>query len=188
MNARLMKTAGLMTVGLTLVAGTALVNPRIEAGAQVAPGPPDRQVETATMTREQTEVVLNAYLAQLVSNGSYADFFADDIILTLMDAGDVVEGRQAVTDTVRFLHEMAFDAAPEVESIIYGEGIASAEIVFAAKHMEEFNGIPATGAEIRVPYSVVWELEHGKIVDLRVYQLASGLTTHLLALTAEPES
>lgn len=154
------------------------------AGAKELPRP----VTSPAITREETQTVLEAYLTELLANGSYADFFADDIVVTMMDVGQEVHGRDAAHEAVRGLHELAFDAAPELRSIVYGEGIASAEVVFVGTQVGEFAGVPATGGQVQVPYTVVWELEDGKITDLRLYQLATGLTTQLTALAGQPSS
>ena len=55
------------------------------------------------------------------------------------------------------------------------------EAIFAARHVGEFAGIPPTGREVRVPYSVHYELTDGHISALRVYGLVQGL---LAALTS----
>ncbi len=141
------------------------------------------KADPVKMTREETQRVLEAYLTELLDNGSYADFFADDIVVTMMDVGQEVHGRDAAHEAVRNLHEITFDAGPELRTIVYGEGIASAEVVFVGTQIGEFAGVAATGGEVRVPYTVVWELDQGKITDLRLYQLATGLTTQVTAFT-----
>ena len=49
------------------------------------------------------------------------------------------------------------------------EGKAAVEVDFVGKDVGEFNGIAATGREVRVPYSVVYDLEGEKIKGLRIY-------------------
>jgi len=147
-----------------------------------------RPVASPPMTREETQTVLEAYLTELLANGSYADFFAEDIVVTMMDVGQEVHGREAAHQAVRDLHELTFEAAPELSTIVYGEGIASAEVVFVGTQVGDFAGVPATGGEVRVPYTVVWELDQAKITDLRLYQLATGLATQVTALADQPSS
>ncbi|CAN5689872.1 hypothetical protein BH23CHL5_BH23CHL5_21120 [soil metagenome] len=135
------------------------------------------------MSREETQATIDAYLEHLLSDGSYEDFFAEDIVVSMMDVGREVKGRDSTREAVEYLHEVAFDAASELVTIIYEEGIASAEVIFIAIQIGKFAGVQPTGAEVRVPYSVVWELKNGQITALRLYQLASGLTEQVSAFS-----
>lgn len=134
------------------------------------------------MTVSETRTVLGSYLHALVSKGGFGSFFADDIVVTLMDSGQEVRGRVEAEIIVNYLHNVAFRATPEVQTVIYGEGIASAELIFAGRQVETFEDIPPSNEDLRVPYAVVWELENGKITSLRLYQFASALTATITAL------
>ena len=170
-------------IGAAVIAVGVLVTTAVGAfaGSSMV-SPPHAYVQPAPMTRVETQLIMEAYLEALLGGGSYADFFADDILVTMMDTGQEARGREAAYEALNNLHEIAFDAAPEPRSIVYGDGIASAEIVFVGTQIGEFGDVLPTGGEVRVPYSVVWELELGKITDLRLYQLATGLTTQVTAL------
>jgi predicted ester cyclase len=122
-----------------------------------------------SMTVEQTQTTLDAYLDALVGGGLYADYFADDIVVTMMDSGQETVGREAAAQAIGYLHEVAFTAKPELKALIVGEGQAALEAVFVATHTGEFAGIAPTGKEVRLPYSVFYELENGKITALRLY-------------------
>jgi ketosteroid isomerase-like protein len=175
-------TAAMIAAVLTVIAAVGIVSG--SAAAKVW----QDDAEPAAMSRDETQAVLENYVEQLLSNGSYADFFADDIVVTLMDVGQETRGRDAAHELVQYLHEVVFDVTLETRTIVYGEGIASAEIVFVGTQLVEYAGVQPTGEEIRVPYSVAWELEDGKITDLRLYQLATGISTQLTALAEEPAS
>jgi predicted ester cyclase len=43
------------------------------------------------------------------------------------------------------------------------------EADFVGTHIGEFQGVPATGNAVRVPYAVVYDVDGGRIVALRVY-------------------
>ena len=173
-------TAAMIAPALTAIAAVGIISSSTAAKVW------QDDAEPAAMSRDETQAVLEAYVEQLLSNGSYADFFADDILVTMMDVGQEIRGRDAAHEAVQYLHEIAFEVTLEPRTIVYGEGIASAEIVFAGTQIAEYAGVQPTGAEIRVPYSVAWELEDGKITDLRLYQLATGITTQLAAPGEEP--
>jgi predicted ester cyclase len=53
--------------------------------------------------------------------------------------------------------------------VAFGDGVAALEAVFAATHTGDFASIPATGASVRVPYCVVYELVDEKITALHAY-------------------
>ena len=55
-------------------------------------------------------------------------------------------------------------------------------MVFVGTHTGDFAGIPASGKQVAVPYSVFYDLADGKITALRIYGFATGLVA---ALTAE---
>ena len=59
------------------------------------------------------------------------------------------------------------------------DGVAGLEAVFVGTHTAEFAGIAATGAEVRLPYTVFYDLEGGKIVELRAYFPISALVQQL---------
>ena len=68
------------------------------------------------------------------------------------------------------------------------EGKAAVEVDFVGKHVGEFYGIAATGREVRVPYSVVYDLEGEKIKALRIYMPTDVLLEQLGATTSPEQS
>ena len=46
---------------------------------------------------------------------------------------------------------------------------AVAEAEFVARHIAEFAGRPASGKEVRAPYTVMYDLEGERIKALRIY-------------------
>jgi steroid delta-isomerase-like uncharacterized protein len=104
-----------------------------------------------------------------VQRGPYAQYFAGDVTFMLMGTNQEVKGRDAVEQFIRYLHEQAFDARPELKNTIIGDGNAAAEIDFVGTHTGEFIGVPASGKEVRVPYSVMYDLQGDKITALRAY-------------------
>jgi steroid delta-isomerase-like uncharacterized protein len=135
-----------------------------------------------TMSVEETRAVLEPYLTALVAREDIAPYFADDVVLSLVEVGQEIRGREAVAGAIDELHHQTFDAHPEVVNLIVGEAQAAGEFVFVGTHTEEFAGIQATGRSVRVPYTVFYDLADGKITALRIYGFAGGLVA---ALTAE---
>ena len=122
------------------------------------------------MSVEETERTIREYLDALLSGGDFAAYFADDVVWTTMETGDQIKGREAVTDFIVTLHRQLFDASPELVNVTTADGVAAIEAVFAGTHTAEFASVPATGAAVRLPYSVSYDISHdGKIDALRAY-------------------
>ena len=131
------------------------------------------------MTVEETERTIRAYLDALQTGGDFAAYFADDITWTTMEMGDEIRGRDPVRDFIVALHTQLFDATPEFGHVTVADGVAALEAVFVGKHIAEFAGVPATGAEVRLPYSVSYDISGGKIDALRAYFPITALIQQL---------
>jgi steroid delta-isomerase-like uncharacterized protein len=121
------------------------------------------------MSLEETETTVRQYLDALLDEGDFAAFFADEVLWTTMETGDQIRGREAVRDFIIALHRQLFDASPEIVSTEFADGVAALEAVFVGTHTAEFAGVPATGATVRLPYSMFYDISGGKIVALRAY-------------------
>ena len=121
------------------------------------------------MSIEETEGTVRQYLDALLNGGDFAAFFDDEVLWTTMETGDEIRGREAVRDFIIALHSQLFDASPELVSIEFADGVAGLEAVFVGTHTAEYAGVPATGAAVRLPYSMFYDISGGKIVALRAY-------------------
>jgi len=138
--------------------------------------------EPSAMSIDETQAVMDAYLAALVGREDIAPYFSDDAAFELVDVDQRVEGRDAVVDAIVELHQQTFDAHPELTNLVIGEGVAAAELVFVGTHTGDFAGIPASGREVAVPYAAFYDLADAEITALRIHGFATGLVA---ALTAE---
>lgn len=131
------------------------------------------------MSVDETRAALEPYLDALVAREDIAPYFADDVLLTLVEVGQEIRGREAVAGAIQELHTVTFDARPEVVNLVVTNGAAAGEFVFIGTHTGEFAGIPATGRQVSVPYTVFYDLADGEIAALRIYGFASGLIAQL---------
>ena len=131
------------------------------------------------MSLEETQSTVGQYLDALRSGGDFAAFFADDVLWTTMETGDQIRGREAVRDFIVAMHSQSFDASPELVSTEFADGVAGLEAVFIGTHTAEFAGVPATGAAVRLPYSMFYDISGGKIVALRSYFPITALLNQL---------
>src|SRR4051794_17806554 len=97
------------------------------------------------MSTELTQQTMQAYGTELIKRGPYGQYFTDDVTFTLMGTDQVFRGAAAVEGFIRLLHEQAFDAQPELVSMLFGDGQSAVEAIFRGKHMAEFMGVAATG-------------------------------------------
>ncbi len=82
-------------------------------------------------------------------------------------------------DFIIALHSQLFDASPELGNVAFADGVASLEAVFVGTHTADFAGVRATGASVRLPYSVFYDVSGGKIDALRAYFPITALIQHL---------
>lgn len=136
------------------------------------------------MPHEETEGTVRQYLDALLNGGDFAAFFADEVVWTTMETGEQIQGRAAVRDFIIDLHHQWFDASPELVNITFADDVAGLEAVFVGTHTAEFAGVPATGAAVRLPYSVFYDVAGRSIVALRAYFPVTALVQQLAAAAA----
>ena len=133
------------------------------------------------MAPEQVRETLNEYVEVLLARGDYARFFADDVHLEIAGTDQSADGREATEQMIRFMHEIAFDAQPELVNVVVDDHGAAAEAVFAGTHTGEFAGVGATGNAVRLPYSAFYAVQDGQITGLRLYMSLADLIAQISA-------
>jgi len=128
---------------------------------------------------ETARATMTAYLDALLARGPYERFFAPAASLQVMGTDQQAHGRDQVAGLIRYLHEQAFDAQPQIKCLLVDGERAALEADFVGRHVAEFAGKRATGKEIRVPYSVVYELESEQITALRIYMSMDAIMRQL---------
>lgn len=136
---------------------------------------------TSSSTSSPARAVAEGYMEALLSGGDFEQYFSDDVAFEMVGAGITTRGRNEVGAFIRAAHFEMFDGTVEFTSLVVddrGTGFAL-EAVFVARHIGEFAGIPATGREVRIPYSVHYDLTDGEISALRIHALAQALVSAL---------
>ena len=136
------------------------------------------------MSLEATTQTINSYLDALLNGGDFGQFFTDEVRWTNMETGDEIQGREAVRDFIVALHRELFDAKPEVRSVGIADGLAALEADFVGVHTGEFAGIAPTGAAVRVPYCVFYDVGEAGITALRAYMPVRQMVAELEAAAA----
>ncbi len=130
------------------------------------------------MSAEDTRATMTAYLDALNGEGDFRAFLTDDVVFTAVGTDQEFKGADAV-QTIDYFHTVAFEVSTEVRRLVVTEDQAAAELVFHAKHIGDFAGIPATGKSVSIPFSVFYDLAGGKVASIRVYQLLGALLSEL---------
>ena len=118
---------------------------------------------------DATRTTMTSYAEALMERGNFAQYLASDVTLQLMGTDQDAHGRDAVERMIRYFHDQAFDAQPELKCLLVEGERAVVEVDFVARHVAEFAGRPATGKDVRVPYTVIYDLEGDRIKALRIY-------------------
>jgi predicted ester cyclase len=121
------------------------------------------------MSLEATTRIMNDYFEALLGGGDFGRYFTDDVSWTTMETGDQVSGRDAVADFIVMFHRRAFDAHPELKRSAVTDGYAFVEADFVGTHVGQFADLAPTGAAIRVPYCVGYDVVDSGIQALRGY-------------------
>ena len=138
------------------------------------------------MSGEDTQRAMKAYIEDLLEGGPYKRHFTEDVVVSLVGTDQGAEGPDGAEGWIDYLHTQAFEARPELKSLIVADGQAAAEFDFVGRHVGEFGGMGATGRSVRVPYSAVYDLEGEKIRAVRIY-LSMELLMQQLGSTPSSE-
>lgn len=126
-------------------------------------------LDTTTLSVEETKRTIDAYLAALMTRGDFGQYFADDVRWTTMESGEQVVGRADVATYIGSMHVTLFDAHPELKNLVVGPGKVAGEFDFVGTNTGDYEGVAATGQEMRVPYVVFYDVSEQGIAALRAY-------------------
>ena len=128
------------------------------------------------MSIETNRKIMSRYLD---SNHSDLSMMAEDVVFTNMASGEKHNGPEAVTQMLKFIYHVAFDAHAETKNLIINETNAVFEVDFVGKHIGEFAGIQPTNKSVKVPLCVVYDIENEKIKNARIYFEGPALMAQL---------
>ncbi len=134
------------------------------------------------MTADRQKL-MDDYIEALRRGGDISGFFAPDVVWRTMETGEEVVGAAAVTEYIRVFHSVFFEAEPKIRSLVVTGDFACLEANFVGRHIAEFAGIPAEGADVDVAYCVTYGLSDAGITWLRVYLPLAQLVGQLQADT-----
>lgn len=106
-------------------------------------------------------------------------YVAEDAVYISMNTGEKTVGREAVGQMLHYIYHVAFDARAEIRNTILTENKAVLEMDFIGKHIGEFAGVQSTGKQVKVPITIVYDLENGLIKEARIYMLMDVMMKQL---------
>lgn len=130
----------------------------------------------STISIETNRDVIMRYFE---SDHTDASMMAEDVVFTDMASGQEHRGRNGVLQMLNYVYHVAFEATAVTRNLIFGENNAVWEGDFIGRHIGEFAGVPATGKEVNVPLTVVYDLANGQITRARIYFMASAFMRQL---------
>jgi hypothetical protein len=75
--------------------------------------------------------VMQDYIDALVKRADFTRYFTEDVIATFEGTDQRADGREAAGQLIRYVHETAFDARPELKNLLADTGKAAIEADFA---------------------------------------------------------
>jgi hypothetical protein len=146
---------------------------------------PSARGADARMSRTESQLVAAQFLDGMLTNGPFAQVCSPNLLISIVDSGQSVVGvslaRLAFDEIMQNSH--ATDAT--VESLIVGEGNASAEIALTGNVLDSNGTIAEPGRVVRTTYSVFLDMNTGKVTSLHIYGFDDLLT---LNVPATPDS
>jgi steroid delta-isomerase-like uncharacterized protein len=118
------------------------------------------------MSIESTRATMIKYFED---DDAAAGLMTDDVVYTRMATGEEHRGKAAVLAMLHKFYAVSFSGKVETKNIFYADQRAVGEWDYVGKHIGEFEGIAATGKDVRVPLCVVYDLESDKIKRARIY-------------------
>jgi hypothetical protein len=88
--------------------------------------------------------VMQDYIDALVKRADFSSYFTEDVVATFEGTDQRADGRQAAGELIRYVHETAFDARPELKNLLVDTGKAAIEADFAG------TGVAVLKKQVRV--------------------------------------
>jgi steroid delta-isomerase-like uncharacterized protein len=135
------------------------------------------------MTTDETRRVLTDYL-----DGHDENCLASDAVFHDTATGRQTVGREAIGQMLEWMYHGAFEAHADIKNLIVADGAGVLEADFVGTHIGEFEGVPPTGRQVRVPLCVTYDLRDGAIASANIYLQAAVLMAQLVnGSTDQPE-
>lgn len=98
-----------------------------------------------------------------------AAVLAPDAAFVDVTTGRRWTGANEIAAMLDGMYRVAFDARVEEPRLVADADAVVLEATFVGRHIGEFAGVAATGAEVRVPLVVVYDLADGVIRGARIH-------------------
>ena len=146
---------------------------------------PSARGADARMTRSESQLVAATFLDGMLTDGPFAQVCSANLIVSIVDSGQSVVGVGLARLAFEEIMQTTNASDATVESLIVGEGNASAEIALTGNVVDATGTIAEPGRVVRTTYSVFLDMSTGKVTSLHLYGFDDLLT---LNAPATPDS
>lgn len=121
------------------------------------------------------------YLRALGAGTALRPFLADEVLFEAPGRWSI-SGAAVVERVVRHHYEVEFSARAEVVTLVAEDRHAAADVLFEGVHVGEYDGIAATGREVRVPLAMFFDVEAERIAVIRLHYSPEQVRAQLLGV------
>jgi hypothetical protein len=149
----------------------------------IAAHAPSARGADARMTRSESQLIAAQFLDGMINGGPFAQVCSANLVVSIEDSGQSIVGVSLARLAFDEILQDTYASDAKVESLIVGEGNASAEIALTGNVLDANGTIAEPGRVVRTTYSVFLDMNTGKVTSLHIYGI-----DHLLTLDAPAAS
>ena len=125
----------------------------------------------ARMSRAESQIVAAQLLDGMLITHNLGTVCTSNVIVSFNDSGQTLVGIGLAQKAFDQLLEINNASEATIESLIVGEGNASAEIAMTGNVTDQHGSIAEPGRVVRTTYSVFIDMNGGKVTSLHIYGL-----------------
>ena len=123
----------------------------------------------ARMSRAESQIVAAQLLDGVLVTHNFTPVCTSNVVVSFADSGQTLVGVGLAQQAFDQIMKINNASEAKVESLIVGEGNASAEIAMTGKVFDQDDEIVDPGRVVRTTYSVFIDMNGGKVTALHIY-------------------
>ena len=123
----------------------------------------------ARMSRSESQLVAAKFINGMLTGDSFDQVSSAGLIVSIVDSGQSVVGVNLARQAFDEILQASYASDATVESLIVGEGNASAEIALTGNVVDAAGTIAEPGRVVRTTYSVFLDMNTGKVTSVHIY-------------------
>ena len=130
---------------------------------------PSARGADARMTRSESQLIAAQFLDGMINGGPFAQVCSANLVVSIEDSGQSIVGVSLARLAFDEILQDTYASDAKVESLIVGEGNASAEIALTGNVLDANGTIAEPGRVVRTTYSVFLDMNTGKVTSVHIY-------------------